>query len=261
MALKNRLAKLIIDPAFRHPGFLKFVFAVDDLTGIDVVKALAPFKMLPASKQLFSRCFAHFVSGEEISLAAATELSTCAPAYAEHKYLLLQASEERTHLEHFRDKLAQFGLGEAQLNHYVAPAFARFGSLIRERTGRGDYVAGVIGNNVVVEGLAICLLELGCREMRANSDEISAFMDFVLEDERHHVRFGERTLKKLHESDAIDHAAAEDFYGRMWDTTRDVINDIPDVLDAMDLSPAPLLRDVKAFYDARLAAAGLVFAV
>jgi hypothetical protein len=122
-------------------------------------------------------------------------------------------------------------------------------------------VAGVIGNNVVVEGLAICLLELGCTEMRANSDEISKFMDFVLEDERHHVRFGERTLKKLNERGLIDHAAAEDFYGQMWDTTVAAIGEIPDVLDAMGLQPQALLHDVKSFYDAKLASAGLAFAV
>jgi hypothetical protein len=188
MALKNRLAKLLIDPAFRHPGLLKFIFSIDDVTGIDLVKTLAPFKLMPASRSLFTRCFAHFVSGEEISLAASTGLAALAPDRAAHDYLLLQAGEERTHLEHFRDKLLAFGLGEMELNRFLAPSFAAFGRVISERVERGDYVAGIIGNNIVVEGLAICLLELGCGEMRANSDEIAAFMDFVLEDERHHVR-------------------------------------------------------------------------
>jgi hypothetical protein len=131
MALKNRLAKLLIDPSFRNPGFLKLVFAIDDVIGVDLVKTLAPFKMLPASKQLFTRCFAHFVSGEEISLAAATELAACAPGRAEQQYLLIQAGEEQHHLEHFRGKLQSFGLGEERLNRHIAPAFARFGTLIR----------------------------------------------------------------------------------------------------------------------------------
>jgi len=261
MALKNRLAKLLIDPAFRNPGLLKAIFSIDDAIGLDLVKTLAPFKLLPASKELFTRCFAHFVSGEEISLAAATGLAALAPDRRLNQYLLLQAEEERTHLNHFREKLLQFGLGETQLNKFLAPSFAAFGKTIAAAVERGNFVAGIIGNNIVVEGMAICLLELGCSELRLNSDEIAAFMDFVLEDERHHVRFGERALKRLNEHDAIDHAMAEDFYGTMWGHASAAIAEIPDVLDAMGLKAEALTRDVKAYYDARLAAAGLVFAV
>jgi uncharacterized ferritin-like protein (DUF455 family) len=216
---------------------------------------------MPASRALFSRCFAHFVSGEEISLAASLRLAELAPDRAAHDYLLRQAKEERTHLEHFREKLLQFGLGDAQLDALLAPSFAAFGRAIAERVEHGDYAAGIIGNNIVVEGLAICLLELGCGEMRANSDEIAAFMDFVLEDERHHVRFGERMLKRLNERGNLDHAAVEDFYGVMWGHVQAAIDEIPDVLDAMGLTPTRLRNDVKTYYDRRLAAAGLAFAV
>lgn len=261
MALKNRLAKLLIDPAFRNPGLLKLIFSIDDTIGIDLVKTLAPFKLLPASKELFTRCFAHFVSGEEISLAAATGLAELAPDRASHGYLLVQADEERTHLNHFRDKLLQFGLGEEKLSRFLAPSFAAFGTTISSAVERGNFTAGIIGNNIVVEGLAICLLELGCGELRANSDEIAAFMDFVLEDERHHVRFGERALKRLNERGEIEHSSAEDFYGTMWGHAKTAIAEIPDVLDAMGLRGETLTRDVKAYYDARLAAAGLTFAV
>lgn len=261
MALKNKLAKLLIDPAFRNPGLLKAIFSIDDAVGVDLVKTLAPFKLLPASKELFTRCFAHFVAGEEISLAAATGLAALAPDRAAHGYLLVQAAEERTHLNHFREKLLQFGLGEARLNRFIAPGFAAFGRTIASAVERGDYVGGIIGNNIVVEGMAICLLELGCRELRANSDEIAAFMDFVLEDERHHVKFGERALKRLGERGLIDHASAEDFYGTMWSHAQTAIAEIPDVLDALGLNAVTLGRDVKAYYDARLAAAGLTFAV
>jgi len=261
MALKNRLAKLLIDPAFRHPGLLKFIFSIDDLTGIDLVKTLAPFKLMPASRALFTRCFAHFVSGEEISLAASTGLAALAPDRAAHDYLLVQAGEERTHLEHFRHKLDEFGLGDRELRRYLSSSFSAFGDAIAARVERGDYTAGILGNNIIVEGLAICLLELGCGEMRANSDEIAAFMDFVLEDERHHVMFGERMLKRMNDREQLDHAAAEDFYGIMWGLVRKAIREIPDVLDALSLTPGRLERDVKTFYDRRLAAAGLTFAV
>jgi hypothetical protein len=68
-------------------------------------------------------------------------------------------------------------------------------------------------------------------------------------------------LKRLNERDQLDHAAAEDYYGTMWGLVQQAIREIPDVLDALSLKPAALERDVKSYYDARLAAAGLTFAV
>jgi rubrerythrin len=258
MALKNRLAKLIVDPAFRNPGLLRMIFAIDDFTGIDLVKTLAPFKLVPASAELFQRCFAHFVSGEEISLACATELAALVPDDpAACKYLLIQADEERSHLEHFRSKLAQFGLGEARLGKFVAPNFRRFGEAIEKRIAAGDYVNAFVGNNIVVEGLAICLLELGCRDMRANSDEINKFLDFVLEDERHHVRFGERRLRVWNERGLVNERDTADFYGEMWSYVVGAIGEIPDVINSLGLEPEFLLAEAKTFFEERFAGAGL----
>jgi rubrerythrin len=260
VGFKNRLAKSIIDPAFRHPGLMKLIFSIDDVTGVDLVKTLSPFKLVPASAELFQRNFAHFVSGEEISLACATELSTIAPDRASAQYLLIQAGEEQTHLEHFRHKLDQFGLGEARLNRFVAPSFKKFGEAITGRLAAKDYVGALIGNNIVVEGLAICLLELGCRDLRENSDEIAKFLDFVLEDERHHVRFGERRLKTWNEQGLVRERDALDFYGEMWSYVEAVTVEIPDVLDSLGLEPAYLLREAKTFFESRLANAGLAIA-
>ncbi len=260
MALINRLAKLIVDPAFRNPGLMKVIFAIDDVTGIDLVKTLAPFKLMPASAELFQRSFAHFVCGEEISLACATELSTIAPDRVSAKYLLVQAGEEQTHLEHFRTKLDQFGLGEERLSRFVAPSFKKFGDAIQKRLAAGDYVGALVGNNVVVEGLAICLLEMGCKDLRANSDEVSKFLDFVLEDERHHVRFGERRLKIWNEQGRVRERDVADFYGEMWSYVEGAIAEIPDVVDSMGIQPADLLTASKNFFEARLTAAGLTIA-
>ncbi len=257
MALINRLAKLIVDPAFRNPGLMKVIFAIDDVTGVDLVKTLAPFKLMPASAELFQRCFAHFVSGEEISLACATELATIAPDAVSAKYLLVQAGEEKTHLDHFRTKLDQFGLGEERLSRFVAPNFKKFGEAIEKRVAAGDYVGALVGNNVVVEGLAICLLEMGCKDLRANSDEVAKFLDFVLEDERHHVRFGERRLKFWNERGLVRERDVADFYGEMWSYVEGAIAEIPDVIDSMGLQPEELLATAKAFFEARFAAAGL----
>jgi len=40
-------------------------------------------------------------------------------------------------------------------------------------------------------------------------------------------------LKRMVERDHIDRAAAEDFYGIVWQLVRKAIHEIPDVLDAM----------------------------
>ncbi len=257
MGLRNRLAKMIVDPAFRNPGLMKVIFAIDDVTGVDLVKTLAPFKLMPASAELFQRSFAHFVSGEEISLACATELASLAPDRVSARYLLVQAGEEQTHLDHFRTKLDQFGLGEERLSRFVAPSFKRFGEAIERRLVAKDYVGALVGNNVVVEGLAICLLEMGCKDLRANSDEVSKFLDFVLEDERHHVRFGERRLRVWNERGLVREGDVADFYGEMWANVVGVVAEIPDVLDSMTIDQQELLTEAKSFFEARFAAAGL----
>jgi rubrerythrin len=257
VGFKGRLIKLVVDSGFRNPGLMKLIFSIDDVTGIDLVKTLAPFKLMPASAELFQRSFAHFVSGEEISYACATELSTIAPDPTSSRYLLVQAGEEMTHLNHFRTKLDQFGLGEAKLSKFVAPSFSKFGDAITKRLAQKDYVGALVGNNVVVEGLAICLLEMGCKDLRENSDEISKFLDFVLEDERHHVRFGERRLRYWNERGLVRERDVADFYGEMWSYVEGVAHEIPDVLDSMGLEPKGLLAASKAFFEARFAAAGL----
>jgi len=261
VSFKNRLAKMIVDPAFRNPGLMKVIFAIDDVTGVDLVKTLAPFKLMPASAELFQRSFAHFVSGEEISLACATELSALAPDRASAQYLLIQAGEEQTHLAHFRTKLEQFGLGEERLSKFVAPSFRRFGEAIGRRLAQRDYVGALVGNNVVVEGLAICLLEMGCKDLRDNSDEVSKFLDFVLADELHHVRFGERRLRIWNERGLVRERDVADFYGEMWSNVEGVVAEIPDVLDSMSIVPAELLAEAKTFFEARFSAAGLAIAV
>lgn len=260
MSFKNRLAKMIVDPAFRNPGLMKVIFAIDDLTGVDLVKTLAPFKLMPASAELFQRSFAHFVSGEEISLACATELSSIAPDRASARYLLVQAGEEQHHLDHFRGKLTQFGLGEAKLSRFIAPSFKKFGEAIQGRLAQKDYVGALVGNNVVVEGLAICLLEMGCKDLRANSDEVSKFLDFVMEDEIHHVRFGERRLRYWNERGLVRERDVADFYGEMWANVEGVVAEIPDVLDSMSIVPAELLAEAKAFFEMRFTNAGLAIA-
>ncbi len=257
MALKNRLAKMVIDPSFRNPGLLRTIFAIDNAIGLDFVKALAPMKLMPASSQLFMRCFAHFTSGEVISLEASTTMAAFAPDRASHDYLLKQADEERTHLEHFRHKLDQFGLDSAKLDGFVSSAFRGFGTTIREALDREYFVGGLIGNNIVVEGLAIRLLEDGCKDLRANSDEISAFLDFVLEDERHHVRFGQRRLKWMHERGLVDEAQATEMFGRMWAHVEGAVSEIPDVLDAMGVQGNELLANCRKYYREQFAAAGL----
>jgi 1,2-phenylacetyl-CoA epoxidase catalytic subunit len=119
----------------------------------------------------------------------------------------------------------------------------------------------LIGNNVIVEGLAILMMTMGGSEMRENSDEIAKFMEYVLADERHHLRFGERTLKRLAEEEKIDLPRTEQFVADMWGTATMAVDEIPDVLDALDLDPGTLKASMRDFYRAQLRPAGLEHAL
>jgi hypothetical protein len=93
--------------------------------------------------------------------------------------------------------------------------------------------------------------------MRANSDEIAKFLDFVLEDERHHVRFGERRLRVWNEQGRVNERDVADFYGEMWGYVEGAIAEIPDVVESLGLESDFLLGEAKRFFEARLAGAGL----
>ena len=79
----------------------------------------------------------------------------------------------------------------------------------------------------------------------------------MLEDERHHVRFGERRLRFWNEHGLVRERDVADFYGEMWSYVEGVAHEIPDVLDSMGLEPKGLLAAAKSFFEARFAAAGL----
>ena len=176
-------------------------------------------------------------------------------AAAACRYLLVQAGEE----QHAPRPLPQSSRSSAWAKpssaKFVAPNFRRFGDASRP-IAKGDYVNAFVGNNIVVEGLAICLLELGCKDMRANSDEIG-------NSSTSSWRTSAITCVSANAVCASGTNRARERTRRDRLLRRDVgyvqgaIDEIPDVIASLGLEPKALLVEAKTFFEARFAAAGL----
>jgi len=106
------------------------------------------------------------------------------------RFLRNQTCAEVRHRGHFRNCLSAFGrdqpeLAARQMSHH----FRAMRWLIGTRRAAGDFAAGILGNNIMVEGLALNLIAAACPDLRANSHKITNFLDVVLPDERMHVGY------------------------------------------------------------------------
>ncbi len=62
---------------------------------------------------------------------------------------------------------------------------------------KGDFVAGVVGQNIVLEGMAFSVFELLHASMSANNPKFAATLAGTIADERRHVGFGENRIGSL----------------------------------------------------------------
>lgn len=132
------------------------------------------------------------------------------------RFLRNQTCAEVRHRGHFRNCLSAFGrdqpeLAARQMSHH----FRAMRRLIGTRRAAGDFAAGILGNNIMVEGLALNLIAAACPDLRANSHKITNFLDVVLPDERMHVGYGQRMLPRLVENGTAHPAELLDFYHQM----------------------------------------------
>ena len=49
---------------------------------------------------------------------------------------------------------------ESTLNHYGNPNLVKFAAVLLEKVDKKDFVAGVVGQNIVLEGMAFSVFEM-----------------------------------------------------------------------------------------------------
>jgi 1,2-phenylacetyl-CoA epoxidase catalytic subunit len=141
------------------------------------------------------------VAGERCALAASAGLIGCAPDEPSKRFLATQTLDEARHVEIFSQRLYDLGVKKSELEDIVAqyanPNLVKFAETLLEKVDRGDFFAGVVGQNIVLEGMAFSVFEMLHAAMKAANPKFAKILTGTIADERRHVGFGENRIGSL----------------------------------------------------------------
>ncbi|MDH3213254.1 MAG: ferritin-like domain-containing protein [Myxococcales bacterium] len=147
------------------------------------------------------RTTVQLVVGERCALAASSGLINAAPDDGSKRFLATQTLDEARHVEIFTQRLYELGVSQAELENvleaHANPNLVKFAEVLLEKVDKKDFVAGVVGQNIVLEGMAFNVFEM----LKAANDELNPKFAHTLSgtiaDERRHVGFGENRIGSL----------------------------------------------------------------
>jgi hypothetical protein len=147
------------------------------------------------------RSTVQLVVGERCALAASSGLINAAPDEASKRFLATQTLDEARHVEVFTHRLYDLGVRrhelEATIAGYANPNLVRFAEVLLEKVDKKDFVAGVVGQNVILEGMAFSVFEMMHAMNRDMNPKFAHTLAGTIADERRHVGFGENRIGSL----------------------------------------------------------------
>lgn len=147
------------------------------------------------------RTTVQLVVGERAALAASSGLINCAPDFPSKRFLATQTLDEARHVEIFTQRLHDLGVRPADLettiDNFVNPNLVKFAEVLLEKVDSGDFIAGVVGQNIVLEGLAFSVFEMMEAGSRQTNPKFAHTLSGTIADERRHVGFGENRIGSL----------------------------------------------------------------
>lgn len=147
------------------------------------------------------RSTTQLVVGERAALAASSGLINAAPDYASKRFLATQTLDEARHVEIFTQRLYDLGVKkddlETTIAHFANPNLVKFAEVLLEKVEAGDFLAGVVGQNIVLEGMAFTVFEMMEAGNRAVNPKFAHTLQGTIADERRHVGFGENRIGSL----------------------------------------------------------------
>ncbi|MCL4291458.1 MAG: hypothetical protein KJ056_00295 [Acidimicrobiia bacterium] len=141
------------------------------------------------------------IAGERAALAASSGLVNAAPDHASKAFLATQTLDEARHVEIFTRRLIDLGVKEedvdSTVNDLANPNLVKFAEVLLEKVGNGDFIAGVVGQNIVLEGMAFSVFELLQATSKDLNPKFAQTLAGTIADERRHVGFGENRIGSL----------------------------------------------------------------
>jgi len=147
------------------------------------------------------RTTVQLVVGERCALSASSGLINAAPDEASKRFLATQTLDEARHVEIFTQRLYDLGVKKGELEdvirRFANPNLVKFAELLLEKVDKKDFVAGVVGQNIVLEGLAFNVFEMMHAANRELNPKFAHTLAGTIADERRHVGFGENRIGSL----------------------------------------------------------------
>ena len=147
------------------------------------------------------RVTVQLVVGERCALAASSGLINAAPDEGSKRFLATQTLDEARHVEIFTQRLYDLGVKkqdlETTIDHWANPNLVKFAALLLEKVDKKDFVAGVVGQNVVLEGMAFTVFEMMQAMNETLNPKFAHTLTGTIADERRHVGFGENRIGSL----------------------------------------------------------------
>ena len=155
----------------------------------------------PALREQAINSTVQLVMGERCALAASSGLINSAPDFASKRFLATQTLDEARHVEIFTQRLYDLGVGKNELEDVIEeranPHLVAFADVLLEKVDKGDFVAGVVGQNIVLEGMAFSVFEMMKATSESLNPKFARTLAGTIADERRHVGFGENRIGSL----------------------------------------------------------------
>lgn len=147
------------------------------------------------------RTTVQLVVGERAALAASSGLINAAPDHPSKRFLATQTLDEARHVEIFTQRLYDLGVRkddlESTIQRYANPNLVKFAEVLLDKVEHGDFIAGVVGQNIVLEGMAFSVFEMMEAGNRQLNPKFAHTLTGTIADERRHVGFGENRIGSL----------------------------------------------------------------
>jgi len=147
------------------------------------------------------RTTVQLVVGERCALAASSGLINCAPDHPSKTFLATQTLDEARHVEIFTQRLYDLGVKknelESTIREHANPHLVKFAEVLLEKVDKGDFIAGVVGQNIVLEGMAFSVFEMLHASVGGINPKFAQTLSGTIADERRHVGFGENRIGSL----------------------------------------------------------------
>jgi 1,2-phenylacetyl-CoA epoxidase catalytic subunit len=155
----------------------------------------------PVLREQAVRTTVQLVLGERCALAASSGLINAAPDEASKRFLATQTLDEARHVEVFTQRLQDLGVKKGELEDVLRqlgnPNLVRFAETLLEKVDKKDFVAGVVGQNVILEGMAFHVFEMMQAANAKLNPKFAHTLSGTIADERRHVGFGENRIGSL----------------------------------------------------------------